>query len=152
MSPGRKIAANKANAARSTGPKTASGKTTASGNAYKYGLAARLVDDAARRSQVENLARKLVLAQSGPCRREQYIIAEAELDLLRIRDVRAKIINEAIAGCGLSVANENSVSGMRSDLASFLRALPLLEKLERYERRALSRRRRATKQMYGESI
>jgi hypothetical protein len=111
-----------------------------------------LVDDAARRSQVENLARKLVLAQSGPCRREQYIIAEAELDLLRIRDVRAKMINEAIAGCGLSVANENSASGVRSDLASFLRALPLLEKLERYERRALSRRRRATKQMYGESI
>ncbi len=113
MSSGRKIAANKANAARSTGPKTATGKTVASGNAYKHGFAASMVDNAGRRSQVENLARELVLAQSGPCRREQYIIAEAELDLLRIRDVRAKIINEAIAGCGLSVANEFSDRGAR---------------------------------------
>jgi hypothetical protein len=39
-----------------------------------------------REGAVENLARKLMLAQSGPCRRERYIIAEAELDLLRIRD------------------------------------------------------------------
>src|SRR6266699_1080951 len=68
----RKVAANRRNAARSTGPSTAGGKARASRNAYKHGLAVSILDDPAISAEVERLARSLV----GK-RRDLYELAQA---------------------------------------------------------------------------
>jgi len=47
MATEKQIAANRANAKRSTGPKTAAGKLKSSRNAYRHGLSGPLLSDPA---------------------------------------------------------------------------------------------------------
>src|SRR5438105_2280809 len=170
MSSKRKIAANRQNAAHSTGPRTADGKTCASRNAYQHGLAVSVLDDPAISVEVERLVRTIVGKRRAPYELVQArIIAEAELDLLRIRAMRAKIIDsmaeanslgdsklakEPVPGAKDTAALPNSPiqSEIQDAPRALVRALPQLEALERYERRAFSRRRRAIKRMYRSSI
>src|SRR3989442_9953891 len=99
----RKIAANKRNAARSTGPKTADGKTRAGRNAYRHGLAVSVLNDPAISSEVERLARAIVGKRSDPYELVQArIVAEAEFDLLRVRSTRVNMIDAAVAAQGSS--------------------------------------------------
>ncbi len=152
MTSTRKVAANGRNAARSTGPSTAGGKARASRNAYKHGLAVSILDDPAISAEVERLARSLV----GK-RRDLYelaqarIVAEAEFDILRIRAMRVKMIDSAAKSSSDPSLAEEPVSEAHG-VAAHLGALPQLETLERYERRAISRRRRAIRQMYKSSM
>jgi hypothetical protein len=121
-------------------------------------------------TEVERLARAIVGKRRAPYELIQArIIAEAEFDLLRVRTVRVKVIDSMAAANNLSASTlaEEPVpeaydtaalpsSPMQSEIRdaqhALLRALPQLEVLERYERRALSRRRRAIRQMYSSSI
>ena len=93
------------------------------------------------------------------------IIAEAEFDVFRVRAVRVKIINSAAESLSVqSLAEEPApephtaaafpASQLQYEdaLRGLLRTLPELEKLERYERRALSRRRQAVRQIYKSSM
>jgi hypothetical protein len=152
MTSKRKIQSNRANAVLSTGPKTASGKSVASRNAYKHGLAAHSSGSSAESRQ--DLATSLLI-QGHACDIVQAeVIAEAELHLIRIRKVRADIINAAIWTlhvCHPTSSNTVAFSDY-SVLQAILTVLPDLERTERYERRCLSRRRRATRNLYGASI
>jgi hypothetical protein len=62
------------------------------------------------------------------------VLAEAQTDLIRVRQVRVQLIE---------AARTNAASRETSDAHALLRALPRLVYLDRYERRALSRRRKA---------
>jgi len=174
----RKIKANRQNAAHSTGPNTRDGKARASRNAYRHGLAVSVLNDPAVSAEVERLARAIVGKRSDAYELLQArIIVEAEFDLLRVRMTRTKMIDSVAAGQGLKLpartegpapqrpgANDAGsqtatdlspsplCSEMEITLQSLLRALPELETLERYERRAFSRRRRAIRQMYAASM
>jgi hypothetical protein len=78
----RRLRANRANAARSTGPRTTAGKAAARLNALRHGLAAASHSEPGADQEIETLARAIAGPESGSellalARR----IADAELGL-----------------------------------------------------------------------
>ena len=127
----RKIAANRNNAKKSTGPRSKEGREVSRRNALRHGLAIAIGSDPAFSEDIQKLA--LVMSRASGLRdvsENAREAAEAELDLLRIRKIRASQFT-AIVG------NPDAQSGAYAELAENL------SKLERYERRAFSRRKHA---------
>jgi hypothetical protein len=123
MATERQIRANRANAKKSTGSRTAAGRLKSSRNAFRHGLSLPLELDPVMSEKAKLLVQNC--ANEG-----QYLamseIVHAQLDLLRIRTVR----NQLMAELDL--------------LAGNLDQLRRLKALDRYERMASTRRRRAT--------
>ena len=93
MASPQRIAANRRNARRSTGPRTAIGKARAKRNAWQHGLAARLPCTEAVGSDVERLALAIAGPDPDPCRLHfANIAANAELELRRIHAVRLSLL------------------------------------------------------------
>ena len=90
MTSERKIAANRNNAKKSTGPRSAAGRATSRHNARRHGLATGIGSDPAFRDDIEILAKLLAGGREdvGEFAREA---AEAHLDLTRIRRIRARL-------------------------------------------------------------
>jgi hypothetical protein len=88
----RKRVANQANARVSTGPKTAAGKATSAQNARRHGLNLPVLADPVLSAEVEQLARAIagdhqhLHALARP-------IAEAHIDLMRVRSARYDLIS-----------------------------------------------------------
>ena len=123
----RKIAANRQNSQRSTGPRTAPAKKRIRRNAVRHGFAAAIVNASGIPAETNRLAQVICGSAGGPAQREQaQIIAECELLLLRVRAARVR----AFEDISLKVSDATS-------------CLERLMKLERYERRLLSRRKYA---------
>lgn len=126
MASERQIAANRRNAKKSSGPRSATGKARSRRNALRHGLAIASRTIPAFQQDVMELAR--LLSPAGDDFDDAALIAgEAEIDLLRIRRYRAALIEEARG-------QEEPVSP---------RLVDMLNKLERYERRAFGRRNKA---------
>jgi hypothetical protein len=137
----RKIAANRQNSQRSTGPRTALAKKRVRGNALRHGLAAAIVNAPEIPDETDRLAQAICGSQAGPSQREQaQIIAECELQLLRVRAARVRIFEEISFKAPLQRSDEPAVFSRRQDATSCLKQLM---RLERYERRVLSRRKYA---------
>jgi hypothetical protein len=96
MATERQISANRRNASKSTGPKTSAGKRRASGNSYRHGLNVQ-TDDEDNSDDVELLVRHIAGSATTlkllQCARSA---ARAHLDLVRIRQIKADIINRVI--------------------------------------------------------
>ncbi|THD68256.1 MAG: hypothetical protein E7813_11515 [Bradyrhizobium sp.] len=129
MTSDRKIAANRRNAKKSTGPRTEAGRRHSRRNALQHGLAVAIGSQPSFREDIEALAKALV-GDGGQPNEFARQVAEAELDLLRIRKIRASQLNAAVGNPG---APSEAYAELGESLA----------KLERYERRAYSRRKRA---------
>ena len=89
MTTEKQIAANRANATRSTGPRSAVGKLSSSRNAYRHGLSCPLRFDSAK---VEGVTP--VLVDEGASEQQlaaAAVFAEAQLELLRIRGFEARL-------------------------------------------------------------
>jgi hypothetical protein len=129
MTSERKIAANRKNAKKSTGPRSAAGRATSRHNARRHGLATGIGSDPALRDDIEILAKLLAGGREniGEFAREA---AEAHLDLARIRRIRA----------GLFARMRFFDAASTEDLMALAEQFA---RLERYERRAFSRRKRA---------
>jgi hypothetical protein len=127
MATEKQIAANRANAKRSTGPKTANGKMVSSRNAYRHGLSRPLSLGPDTSAKVEAIAQAVMGEGAGE---EQLVsateFARAQLELLRIRATRADLMT----------AIEHDSTNTRE--------LRQLAALDRYERYAHTRRRRAS--------
>jgi hypothetical protein len=122
-----KIAANRRNAQRSTGPRTAPAKARVRRNALKHGLAAFVLADASAAIEVKRIAPILCGPEADDLEREQaLIVAETQVALKRVRAMRTRILQEP--------ASASSVEQ--------------LLRLERYEDRALSRKKRAVRLIY----
>ena len=142
-----KIAANRRNSRRSSGPRTVAGKLTVSRNALRHGLAAALRDSGIA-AEVDRLATAIAGENADAVQREQaLIIAESELSLLRVRAVRTNILEQMRA----TAAEEG---GSRGDQANAVLPgviggayLDQLRRLERYERRAFSKRQGAIRKL-----
>jgi hypothetical protein len=139
----KKLRANRSNAKKSTGPRTANGKSRTSRNALRHGLAGTLPSTASQSARVTQIADKLCVNDPFPYRYDEALmIAEMQVLIERIRMYRAAII---VSGNAQSEGN----GGLRTlaldqqDQRGFRKALPELARVERYEHRALSRRRRA---------
>src|SRR5690242_13379059 len=99
MSTERQIAANRANAKRSSGPKSRAGKARTSQNAYRHGLAACVTMDANRVSYVNASACELEASMPGQTDRAGALaIAQAELEVLRVRAVMSALLAEILDG------------------------------------------------------
>src|ERR1700730_7594223 len=93
MATERQIAANRANARHSTGPKTKRGGRASSNNALKHGLSRPLLIDECFSTVVDDLTRTLV--DDGANDERQVAarrVAQAEIELSRIRMVRASLM------------------------------------------------------------
>jgi hypothetical protein len=143
---GEKLKTNKENAGKSTGPRSATGKKRASTNARRHGLSVSIRTDPALTSEIERLAVALAGGQDDPQRLQAAReAAEAEYDVLRVRWARAVLMHGG-AGKKSNGDSARSASQRRVDLAQLdtvTKNLPQLERLDRYEDRALSRRRKA---------
>ena len=103
MATERQIAANRRNARNSAGPRSVSGKTRASQNAFKHGLTVRRTSVEFER-QVEVLARQIA-GDTADKMILQYArdAAEAELELARVRQVKTALIERIVAFGGFDV-------------------------------------------------
>jgi hypothetical protein len=192
----RKIEANRLNGRKSRGPRTAAGKSIASRNALRHGLAAIAHPCSVSSRKIEGLAKAIVGTDSDPILFEQALViakCEALLRLVahkkiaaveRLRDPTAVALAKGDNSLQVAQAraeqgrraydeyerlrkefeignNQNSQSEQvenitveyhsgpslklndRDEVDSLEEAMPDLEKLARYERRALSQRRRS---------
>ena len=130
MASDKQIAANRRNAKKSTGPTTELGKSKSRSNAVRHRLAISADRDPLVQGDVERLTQIISSARNEPkITLSARHAAVAQTDLLRIRKIRAAIF-EVFYKSDQSAENVEQLSEQ-------------LRKLDRYERRAFSRRRRA---------
>ena len=123
MASEKQIAANRANAEKSTGPRTPAGRAKSSRNAYRYGLSVPVRPDP---QAVETLAMAIAGETAGEVQqRAARDLAEAQLELKRIRATRVAAISTELD----QMFNPQTLAG----LCAF----------DRYERQATSRRKAA---------
>ena len=92
MTSDRQRAANRANSAKSTGPRTKAGKSAASLNARLHGLATAVQSEPGADAEIERMARAIADEAGRPDLIElARRIAEAEVDLRRIRRARVTL-------------------------------------------------------------
>jgi hypothetical protein len=150
MASDRKIAANRRNSRRSSGPRTVAGKLTVSRNALRHGLAAATLRDSGIAAEVDRLATAIGSENADAAQREQaLIIAESELTLLRVRAARTSIFQQMLLATGAADAQEPSGQLLGRQRAGVIGRshIDQLRRLERYERRAFSRRQGAIRKL-----
>src|SRR5262249_23739510 len=144
-----------------TGPRTMANKARAAQNSTRHGLSRSIVFTAETSTELERLALALVGSRRDPIALEQArIAAEAELELQRVRAYRQWVFKKNIRPMNwwcppVRVRHRGSLApnGARHEVADVSGAVPQLSMLERYERRALSRRKRAMRWlMYTEVL
>jgi hypothetical protein len=168
----RKTEANRANARASTGPNTLRGRARSARNAFRHGLSLPVQSDQALSEEVQALARQI----AGPNASTQIQmlacrIAEAEVDLRRVRLARHQLLSPALSSNSLHDSRANRPEKMTAiphlplanaseiPMAARERFVPLtpqdankiatifsrgakaLKAMDRYERRARSRRK-----------
>jgi hypothetical protein len=127
MATEKQIAANRANAQKSTGPKTVAGKQNSSRNAYRHGLSYPMRLDPVTSAKADVIVHALIGEEANEEKLTLAVeFAQAQLELQRIRSTRADLM----ANVDLSQLD--------------LRGLQRLVALDRYERYAHTKRRRAS--------
>jgi hypothetical protein len=138
MSSAAKKAANRRNAQKSTGPRSTAGKARTRYNALQHGLSIPAALDAVAADRVEELRLALDQVSTGYGEYDfAKLAAEAQVDIERVRLAKAAIVNKAAqrqSSTDLPLT-EQAASGFASQTKN-------LARLERYERRALSLRKR----------
>jgi hypothetical protein len=173
MASERQIAANRRNARKSAGPRSGAGRKRASRNAYRHGLTLNITSTAAVAKQLDKLARKIAGDTKDAITLERAReIAQAELELARVRQAKVALIERA---CTFGELEPPQVLSSITQIIRFVnafdrgrpipkpidalatmpsqepdrsaeavrRVLPELRKLDRYERRAVAQRERA---------
>ena len=173
----RRQRANRANAKSSTGPKSPAGKARAAQNAFRHGLNVPVLSDPLLAPEIEAMARRI----SGPHADTETAewarrIAEAQVDLTRVRNSRRQLITRIFVDPAFQPAqvsrqqlrvikmvlgdyrprtlpiNADAITEMLSPkplegeeklAIIFTERISEFAALDRYERRALSRRKAA---------
>ena len=177
MTSDRQQCANRANARSSTGPKTATGKARSAQNAFRHGLNVPVLSDPSLAPEVEAIARRISEPyENGETLEWARRIAEAQVDLTRVRNSRRQLITRLFVDPAYQPAQVHwqqlrvakmVLGGYRprtlpidldaiSDMLSpkplegeeklaiiFKEKISEIAVLDRYERRALSRRKAA---------
>jgi hypothetical protein len=143
MTTARKTSANRQNAGASTGPKSAAGKARSSANARRHGLAVAIWSETALTAEAAALAKHI----AGSSASQQVMaharqVADAQVEVVRVRRWRHDLMEQRLSDLQLVDPYRDPEAPLKkalilSDLA------PQLQSLDRYERRAVSRRNRA---------
>jgi hypothetical protein len=165
MTSERKLRANRKNAERSTGPRTAAGKARSARNARKHGLSMPICSDQQLAAEANDLARCIAGDQlSSHLAKSSRAVAEAELDILRAQRFRLDLLRRVFPGRTtvlpaapeltqdpiqqgdgvISPPDRQDSAGLRpaeTDVLAFADLTRQLETADRYERRAASRRK-----------
>ena len=154
MASDKQIAANRRNAMRSTGPRTRSGEARFRANSLRHGLLSRVLVDPALVNETDQLARRIAQEHGKPddCF-ESRTIAEAELIILSARAVRAQLLDTTSSELASEEGSRGGkvASAEERDLAlAYLRLLPTLSRIDKYERIAVRRRQRAVRKLCSE--
>ena len=153
MSSQKQTEANRRNGRKSRGPRTAVGKSFSSRNALRHGLTAITRHDPAFSPQIEVIARAICPDTSDPhLFKQALIIGETTLVLRCVRSERIarleRLLDRKASAPSKPASAEKARAKSRQSKASppldaMCLGIPELDRLERYERRALSRRKRA---------
>lgn len=130
MASERQIAANRKNALKSTGPRSAAGKARAANNSKKHGLASVL--GAAAFAAADRLGAAIFREQVGLSQGAARRAAVATFEVKRTQKMRAVAIEAAM----LTDDHPMSIEGLAELLFK-------LKAAERYEERAISKKKRA---------
>ena len=129
MASEKQLAANRANALKSSGPRTAAGRRTSSRNSYRHGLSLPITMDSPVQVEIDAVAQAIAGATASEHQlRAAKAFAKAQFDLKRIRDTRLAATPVALE----EMLDPRVMSGLAA--------------LDRYERLALSRRKLAIRQ------
>jgi hypothetical protein len=140
MTSTRKRRANRANSLRSTGPKTAAGRSKSARNAFRHGLGIPVLSDPRLCAEADALAAELLGDADREFAELAHHIAEAETDLLRIRRERTARLNE-LTRKPLPTSETGHTRPTQDALVNLPQRICRLAVLDRYERRAFSRRK-----------
>ena len=151
MTSSSKVRANRINARSSTGPKSAVGRRRASQNAHRHGLNIPVHLDPVLAQDVQILAMQLRQGLQTPGLLEAaYAIAEAVIDLKRIRKLKRGLLyrlNRSWRFVNRSERrgkpNSNLAVIERFEAGDDSALLEQMKRVDRYERRALARRKSA---------
>ena len=170
MTSERKIRANRANARASTGPRTTRGRARAARNALRHALSLPVCSNPALSEEVETLGREIAGPGANAETQElARRVAEAQIDLRRVRSARHRFLSDSLSKENYeSYANMRkkvkllrallrpNPPDMSTEALKFVISTPqgphklatiLLQEakkllaMDRYERRALSRRK-----------
>jgi hypothetical protein len=130
MASEKQIAANRLNAQKSSGPRSAAGKARARRNAIRHGLAVNFGKDPLAANAIETMTK--LLLQSGQSEQAARLVAAAEYATNAVNAVRSKTAETLLD------AAENELGG-----SSFKAALARLQRIERYEKKAILQKKRA---------
>src|SRR5262245_41435529 len=94
----RKIRANRANARASTGPQTTQGRARAARNALHHGLSLSVYSNPALSKEVEPLAREFA-GPSAKAETQEMArqVAKAQIDLCRVRHARHQFLSDSLS-------------------------------------------------------
>ncbi len=163
MTSRRKLDANRANALKSTGPTTAQGKARAARNARRHGLNRSVFTDPVLSQEVEEMAARI----GGETMDDEIYelarrVAEAQIGLQRVRSARHQILSNLLKKSKTASITSPFFRGIAPEgfaedvsqhfaaaapgrasnkLPTILAGEEKLRAMDRYERRALSRRR-----------
>jgi len=129
--------ANRKNAQRSTGPRTAAGKQNASRNSRRHGLRASILKDPSWTVEVDRIAKAFSPKGADREGREKVrTMAGMMMDIMRVEVTRTDLWNMAV-----HQADEHD--GSEREAVACLQILQRLITLDRYEANARSRWRKA---------
>ena len=134
------IAANRRNATHSTGPRSATGKARSRGNALKHGLRAPLDRNASIVEEVQALMADIARLVKKP-RESVRHIAEQQIKIMRVQQTRTDIINRYLEQ--LARDDPEGFDSQARVAMAIAAATPEIAALEDYERREVSKLRKA---------
>jgi len=124
---------------RGGGPRTSTGKAHAARNAMRHGLSLPVLADPATAAAVAALTRQIDPAADAGIGELAQAVAQAQVDLVRVRRARHGLI--AVAFNRLADGAPDAVASPRLGPFRLPDLVAQLAAVDRYERRALSRRK-----------
>jgi hypothetical protein len=136
-----KLAANRANARLSTGPRTADGKARSARNRTCHGLTGKTWwADPAVLAAVERLGERIAGNATGEEEEIAYQMAGAQITVMRARAARHRLVAEFYPSDGRTSIHQDDPEAAIERLRTAFRQL---DAIERYESRAFRQRERA---------
>ena len=141
MTPPTKILPNQHKARANTHPKSATGKARSSANARRHGLAVPIWSDPTLAAEATELAKHIAgAAASARVMAHAIEVADAQLEIVRVRRWRLDLMKAQRLS---DLADSDGPDQKYKKALIVANLAPQLQSLDRYERRAVSRRNRA---------